>query len=429
MVSSEQRIALVLQTCLDAVQSGEDTFEGVLARYPELEEELRPQLEYALWLVSRRPMLEPDADFVRRSRARLMARIQAEQRSAARAAARASNDGSRRPPPPIPAPSSWLGNVLAVFRVSPGLIRVAVTLAVVLVLVLGADRLVENTQAAIPGEAGYSVKRTVEDLALAVSSDPGQHVVLNLEYSQRRLSETALLVEKARYLDANETLSEFEENVRGAVASLGEIHDRDTVHKELLAMTIQEKLDSNAEQLTSLLPRVPETVKPSVNRAITVSNSGMAIAATTIDRLMTMYTPTPEDFLLTPTPEGFIGTDPLATPTDASIFSIFSTPTEEFRQIFSSTASGPVTDPTSPPRDEPIFPTLPPPAATATPLPTDSDEFPTSVPTLVPRTRTPTPNGTPFTLTPPVSSTPDIVGGYHQTPTPPPSFVPTVTPN
>lgn len=392
MVSSEQRIAGVLQTCLEEIQAGRDSFESALARYPELEEELRPQLEYALWLTTQQPALQPDADFVRRSRARLMARIQAEQRSAARAAARAAGDGDRRPPPPIPAPSGWLGNVLAVFRVSPGLLRMAVTLAVLLIFVFGADRLVENTQASIPGEAGYTVKRTVENLALAVASDPGQQVVLNLEYSQRRISEAALLVEKARYLDANETLYEFEENVRGAVASLGAVQDGDTVHKELLAMTIHEKLDNNAAQLTSLLPRVPETVKPSLKRAINVSKSGVTVAATTIDRLMTMLTPLPEDVLQTPTPPGFFDAL-LGTPTAESIFSIFSTPTEEFRQIFSSTAAGPVTEPTNPPRDEPVFPTLPPPAATATPLPTESDELPTPVPTLP--TRTPTPYGTP----------------------------------
>ena len=276
MVDTEQKTAQILQTCLEAIQSGKETIDSVVSRYPELEDELRPQLENAVWLTSRRFVLDPSPEFVHRSRQRLVARIKAEQREAAVA-------------------PSLKSSLLSLLRMPPVVLRGVVTILVVFLLLMGADQMVENTSGSIPGDPGYSVKRTVEDLTLAVSSDPGQQIVLYLEYSQRRLGEVNVLVDKSRYVDATTTLNEFEEQVRSAVSSLNSVKDSDTVHKELLAMTIQEKLSDHTRELNTLMPRVPTDTKPAVEKAMMVSSDGLVVAQSAIKRLMTIRTPQPSD--------------------------------------------------------------------------------------------------------------------------------------
>ncbi len=362
MANTETRSALILQACLDAVQTGAETVETVLSRYPELEDELRPQLENAVWLMAHRSVLDPDPTFVRRSRQRLMARISAQQRQVAAA-------------------PSWKTTLLSVFRMPPVVLRAAVALLVVVVLLMGTDRVVETTESAIPGDPGYTVKRTVEDLTLAVSNDPGQQIVLYLEYSQRRLSEVNALVDKSRYNDATETLDEFQTQVKKAVTSLDAVRDEDTVHKELLAMTIQEKLSDHSRQLSILLPRVPDAARPAVTRALNVSASGVEIASSALKRLMTIRTPQPGELPSTPTVDSLVATSLAPTATQGTIYQVYSTPTEEFRQIFSSTEAPP---PPLPPRQ--VQPTthviIPTPGPTATPLPTlPPDEEFTPVPT------------------------------------------------
>lgn len=372
MVDTEQRTALILQTCIEAIQTGQDTLEGVLRRYPELEETLLPQLESALWLTDRGHLVSPDPVLQPMRRRRFEARLRAQQRAA-------------RP--------SFKDTLLSVFRLPPVALRAAFTALLVLMLLVGTDRVVTATEGSIPGEAGYNVKRTVENLSLAVAPDPGQRIVLHLEYSERRLDEVDVLVDMSRFSDATQTLDEFEQQVRSAVASLDRVADQDTVHKELLAMTIQDTLTGHTRKLDEILPKMPAAGKTAVQSAMLVSNDGVVVASTAIKRLMTLQTPQPTGPFAVPT---LFGTEtsfffPTAT---EEVFSLpYLTPTEEFKQIFSSTTAP---DSTRPPSlRNTAVPTLPFFNVTATPRPTISDEEPTPIPTLPPApSRTPQPSPT-----------------------------------
>ncbi len=68
-----------LQFCLDLIRGRAETIDSVVARYPEFEDELRAQLEVAIWLSTTSAALEPRPGFVSASRRRLVSRIQQEQ--------------------------------------------------------------------------------------------------------------------------------------------------------------------------------------------------------------------------------------------------------------------------------------------------------------------------------------------------------------
>jgi hypothetical protein len=58
----------VLQTCLDYLLEGEQTIESVLLLYPRSYDQLRPPLEAAAWLYSKKVILNPRPDFIPASR-------------------------------------------------------------------------------------------------------------------------------------------------------------------------------------------------------------------------------------------------------------------------------------------------------------------------------------------------------------------------
>ena len=67
----------ILSSCLEALEGGEGLAE-VLARYPQVSDELEPLLEAAVWFKSQKAAVEPRPGFVTSSRKRLVEKIAAE---------------------------------------------------------------------------------------------------------------------------------------------------------------------------------------------------------------------------------------------------------------------------------------------------------------------------------------------------------------
>jgi hypothetical protein len=72
------QIDSVLQTCLDEIASGQETLDSAIRKHPDLEADLRRELEAAAWFHSLRQSLEVRPDFMRRSSRHLYAQIRKE---------------------------------------------------------------------------------------------------------------------------------------------------------------------------------------------------------------------------------------------------------------------------------------------------------------------------------------------------------------
>ena len=62
---------------LDVIKRGDATINSYLSQYPDLADELRPQLETSLWLLDRKEAIQPRPGFLPDSKRRLMAKINA----------------------------------------------------------------------------------------------------------------------------------------------------------------------------------------------------------------------------------------------------------------------------------------------------------------------------------------------------------------
>jgi len=159
----------VLEICLQELENGAD-LESVLARYPDLAEELRPILKASI-MARTRIVSDPAPDVVRRGRAKLLQH--ASQMREAKVAPRK--------------------------RMIPFFQRLAISFTLATVFLASGTGLVGASSSALPGENLYPVKRTWEDLRLFFTFDSDRKGFLESEYENERLDEVGRLLTEGRH--------------------------------------------------------------------------------------------------------------------------------------------------------------------------------------------------------------------------------------
>jgi hypothetical protein len=348
--------------CLELIREGRETLESVVARYPEYAEELQAQLEAVTWLFAHKAALEPRPEFVAASRRRLVARIK---------------EGSR------PAPLTWKDRLRQAFdiqRVAP-----VAFVAVLMIFLFIGGTVVTVARNSLPGDPLYSVKRNLEQIALATSLDKSRDAKLRLQFVEARLTEIKELIEKGRSEKLAETVVSTQVEIDRTVELIEEIAATNPVLAEKLADEFATLL---IEQYSIFLALSREDLLSD----IVFFNTAQAIAELTreVRNELSVFEAVPP----TPTAPLF----PTATPTKTLPPPPTSAPTQ---QPFTST------------------PTQKPPTSTPTPIP------PTKTPTPIPPTKTPTPTNTP---NPTDTPTPTPTDTPTETPTETPTDTPTATP-
>lgn len=404
MRRNQDEIETILQSCLDLIESGQETIDSVLSRYPEYAEELRPELEAAFWFKTRIDDLEPRPGFVSSSRRRLVARIQQESQQ------------NRARDPLFTSQLAWL-SWLKSFPVTIAIIAV---LIVSLISVSGG--VVMAAQGSLPGDNLYPLKISLEKAALAVTTDQTQGAQLSVQFTERRSAEIYQLVSEGRYDNINDSVTNFETQVNQTIQSLDVVANNNDQQAQQLASSLKIILSNQNEFLSKLIITAPRTAKPALAKAIRISESGVN-AADVIIKVPPAAPPAPVTATLTPlapwTPTP--STIPLPTYTRTPLPTPTSAPTEPPLPTRTK-APADTPAPTFTPTPKPTR-TEPPPTSTPTETPTSTPtETPTETPTSTP-TETPTslPSATP-TATVPITSTATAtlaVGISTSIPTPP----------
>lgn len=160
-----------LEYCLQAIEDGAD-MNSVLARFPDLADELRPILEASL--AARDVNIPaPSVDAVRRGRAKLLQR-----------AAELRERDAKAPSRP---------------RVIPVFQRLAIAFTLAAIFLASGTGLVRASTSALPGENLYPVKRTWEGLRLLFMFDSRLREAMESEYEDERLEEVGELLAEGRH--------------------------------------------------------------------------------------------------------------------------------------------------------------------------------------------------------------------------------------
>jgi hypothetical protein len=175
------QIIIALEICLEALDTGA-TFEGCLALFPNMENDLRPVLEGAL--AARRLAGEavPSAA-IQRSRTRMLS-----------CATQLRSDDQKN------SAKRWVvGAVQQIGRsLSAPASRLIAALVLALVVVLTSSGLLAVSAKSLPGDTLYPVKRVFEDLRVRLVTGPETQRSIEEDYSQQRVVEVKDLIDLGR---------------------------------------------------------------------------------------------------------------------------------------------------------------------------------------------------------------------------------------
>lgn len=347
MTRNYQDLDRIIQTCLQSLESGE-SLDAVLARYPGLEDSIRPPLEAAMWMGRIKRNLDPSPAYVAASRKRLVSQIQ-------------RGDLSGRPAQRVSFRDFILG--LGKRQVA---FQFALALLLLVILAVGTASVSLAARNAIPGDSLYPIKLAQESVRLAFSFTAAGDARLHAEFAQERLVEIQRLVLENRFEYLDQTAARYDRQVAEMVASTRLAAARGGSQALDLVENMEEVLTGQQLVLSTLEGRAPVEVQHDITQALATTIQGL----TSIEAIRSLLpaagtsTPTPTRTLLpsnTPTPLFNPIFDPTSTQTNLPV--IVQT---------SSAVSTPVPTQLSRPEKPPT------PTPTKTPKPTKQKPKPTN---------------------------------------------------
>jgi hypothetical protein len=153
------------------------------------------------------------------------------------------------------------------------------TLFVAALLLFGGARVTAvAARGALPGDALYPVKTSLEQTQVRLTSDAGRQAFLDLSFAERRLDEISNLIAAGRYQEIGQASQEFERNLQNALGALQTLAVEDPSRGGELARQITAALTRYAAELSSMLSEAPAAAQPAVQQALQASKNATAQA-------------------------------------------------------------------------------------------------------------------------------------------------------
>jgi hypothetical protein len=382
---NQEDLGRILDSCLELIANGSTTIEAVIDQYPQYSEQLRPPLEAAMWLQSRKEVFNPRPGFVQLSQRRLVNRFRDQ----------GSAGGAKESFSFIP----------AFFQERRIAVQYSALLTLTAVLLFVGYRSTDFlVQRSIPGDPLYEAKITQEELRITLASNQEDETRLRIEYAQRRVIEMQELVLVGRIELIDATLENFEYQMSQAASGI---------------LTVAKTDQVMAAQLSSLFE---ETLRVPVNNFVGIIDTNPEMAAG--DFLNKFLTLASEPFEGRPFEFALVAASPTAT----STATFTATPTRTLTATFTSTATV-VLEPTSTDSVSESVPATAPPTATNTSAPKAEPTATAPIPPTSAPPPTVQPTSTvqpPPTDEPPATPTPDRT--KKPRPTQHPTYWPTDVP-
>lgn len=370
-------LSRILDSCLEQIASGSVTVDSVIEQYPKYKDQLRPALEAAQWLKSRKDVFNPRPGFVQLSKHRLVNRFR-------------NNGGS------VAATSTeTLSKIPAFFQERRLVVQYSALLTLTAVLLFVGYRSTSFlVLRSIPGDPLYETKLVQEELRVSLSSDKQQQTRLRIEFAQRRVIEMQELVIAGRDTHLDETLTNFEYQMAEAMAGILVVAETDQDSAAVLSAVFEETLNVPVKNLVGILDSTS-----TIASAIFI-DSFNALTAGVFEQ--PLYDPVLAFEDATPTSTHTATST--STPTLTATFTATNLPTNTPTSTQEPTATSLPTNTSVPPTNPP------PPTKTAEPK-----SNPTPVPTDQP-TSAPPPTSPPPTSPPPATDVPEPTDNPEPTP-------------
>jgi hypothetical protein len=247
-------IDCLLESCLDEVSGGQESIDSVLSRHPDVQENLRAELEAALWFRAQAQRLAARPGFIPRSRRHLYTQIRKEH---------PDRQFFKRK------------KMLQRWEKSPAA-QLVLSILLVIALLANTNSLLAAARAAGPGDQFYGVKQACETFQLSLPLAPDRAVALHSQFAKDRLGEMVGLILEGRtgYLEA--VVLDYEAHTGEALLALRALALQDPQSARELAGELEVQVFKQSEILPLLVHSVPEEQAPYLEQAKRVSDMGMA---------------------------------------------------------------------------------------------------------------------------------------------------------
>ncbi len=251
MVETEFREAEILDECLLKLQSGEASLADCLRENPEQAQALLHLLAVADEVRQHLGPTTPSESFAAASKVRLLNIMRARTKAARRAAA------------PRPRRTRWLRPSFAL-----------ASLLLAFALITSSVGVVYASGEALPGDPLYRVKRSVEEVRLALSQSARGDANLLADFTDERLSELEALAATGR----DENLAEAVDNYRNSVERLMSLVDASKASGSSVSLVdFQSLLDQHIRTLERVQGQVPQPAQEAIKSAIERSSHGKTV--------------------------------------------------------------------------------------------------------------------------------------------------------
>jgi hypothetical protein len=254
MYKSPEDEARLITLAVAQIESGKETLESFLAKNTEAEE-IRPELEAAIWLHRHKASVEPRPGFLAASQANLVNTLRSMPASP-------TKQGIFQRRFPRPTKRNTLLEVLS-------LMTLIACLGFVINSVLLMSRL------SLPGELLYPVKLSLERSRLAFTFDPQEDARLYIQMSQERTSEIIELILDKDYQDIPASTERLERQLEESMAALEGIEKTDPASSKALRLAYQENLSTESMILKILLDTYPPDAQQYIELALQITNNGL----------------------------------------------------------------------------------------------------------------------------------------------------------
>jgi hypothetical protein len=238
----------ILANCIEEIRNGKSTIEDCISRYPEIGEELRSSLLMAAAIKPDEVM--PSLEFIQRARRQLFIEMQPALEKKSRRTSRWY----------LLAPVKWIAGVLI------GLVAFSAA----------GGGTVYASQSSLPGDVLYPVKTAAEKLQLAVTWGSDAKANLHLTLAQRRIDEVTQQVQQNRDINV-QALGTVEQQLNDAIKELS--NSRDTAANDKILSKFSTATLNQQITLEQVLVNAPDSSKPALNIALTVTRRGNLVAS------------------------------------------------------------------------------------------------------------------------------------------------------
>lgn len=250
--TSQEDLGLVLHTCLEQLESGEESIDTLLPRYPEIKELIRPPLEAALWLYKKSWLFDPSPAFVSASRNRLIGQVEEEMEILS--PARRNQPGSLSPPV-----HRW--NILSFL----------VYVSIVLLLFIGVKTISFWIGNSLPGDPLYRMKLTNEQVQLAISFSEERDTQLSIRFVERRMVEAERIILSGRESYLPLAILRFEAELKQANQNISALTQVDPQRGQMNNLILENVLTSQANKLEALHGFYPQQSQNYIDQVIRIT--------------------------------------------------------------------------------------------------------------------------------------------------------------